>query len=147
MRKITACILIIILNACAQNDRKAESEPQSGIDAARDFVRAALDGNYKKARTYMLPDSVNQERMDAVERVNLSPEEKKGLAAASINIHDVDHINDSTTIVIYSNSYKNNWDTLRVVKDSGKWLVDFNYLFEHGMDSLMDLPPLKDTLQ
>ena len=84
----------------------------------------------------MIRDSVNKEQMNAIERVNLSADEKRGLAAASINIHNVNRLNDSTTIVIYSNSFKNNWDTLRAVKKNDEWLVDFNYLFNHDMDTL-----------
>ncbi len=91
----------------------------------------------------MVPDSVSMERMNNIERVNLSPDEKKGLAAASINIHDINRTNDSTTIVVYSNSFKNNRDTLRALRTKGQWLVDFNYLFDHDTDTLMNR---KDTL-
>ena len=87
----------------------------------------------------MIGDSANEERMNLVERVNqnLSPDEKKGLAASSINIHNVTPVNDTTTVVIYSNSFKNNWDTLRVIKQQEKWLVDFVYLWEHDKDTLV----------
>ena len=85
----------------------------------------------------MLRDSINEERMNLIERVSLSPDEKKGLAASSINIHSMTPVNDSVTVVIYSNSFKNNWDTLRVLKQQGKWLVDFNYLWEHDADTLV----------
>ncbi|HEX6181626.1 MAG TPA: hypothetical protein VFZ47_10300 [Chitinophagaceae bacterium] len=132
-------LLFFLLVACESNDRKPGSEPETDIDAARDFIRASLDGNFKKARNYMLNDSANEERMNLIERVNqnLSPDEKKGLAASSINIHNVTPVNDSATVVIYSNSYKNNWDTLRVLKQQGKWLVDFVYLWEHDKDTLV----------
>ena len=139
-------VLSIILIACSDNDRKSDTKSTSDIDAARDFIRASLDGDFKKARSFMLTDSANQERMNLIERVNLSKEERNGLAAASINIHNVNQVNDSTTIVIYSNSYKNNWDTLRVLKQNSAWLVDFNYLFDHDSDSNLTYP-IKDTLQ
>jgi hypothetical protein len=141
MKLITILFLsMIVFTACGDNDRNANSDGQNDIDAARDFIRASLDGNFKKARLYMLPDSLNEERMHAIERVNLSQEEKKGLAAASINIHQVLPINDTATVVIYSNSFKNNRDTLRVIKESGKWLVDFNYLFDHDNDTTVHYP-------
>src|SRR5688572_12905185 len=120
-------IVLIFTTACSDN-KKVDTESQTDIDAARDFIRAALDGDFKKARLYMINDSINEERMSLVERVNLSPDEKRGLAASAINIHQVNPVNDSTTVVIYSNSFKNNKDTLRVVKAAGRWLVDFNYL-------------------
>jgi len=45
-------------------------------------------------------------------------------------------VNDSTSIVIYSNSFKNNPDTLKVIKTGGKWLVDFKYLYLHDADTI-----------
>jgi len=95
----------------------------------------------------MLSDSGNLEWMNAIRRNNLSKEERSGLSSASINIHNIARRNDSTTIVIYSNSFKNNWDTLKVVKREGKWLVDFKYLFEHSTDTLNVAPAINDTLR
>lgn len=84
----------------------------------------------------MLQDSVNDQQMDAVSRVQLSSDEKQGLWDASINIHSRKLINDSTSIIVYSNSFhKENTDTLKVVRVDGKWLVDFKYLFNQN-DSL-----------
>ena len=136
---LPALLLSLLLIACESNDRKAGGDSTTDIDAARDFIRASLDGNFKKARNFMIGDSANEERMNLVERVNqnLSPDEKKGLAASSINIHNVTPVNDTTTVVIYSNSFKNNWDTLRVIKQQEKWLVDFVYLWEHDKDTLV----------
>lgn len=129
--------LLFCLYACNDAGKKSIGESENDVDAARNFINAALEGNYEKAKTYMLPDSINIERMNAIERVKLSPEEKKGLADASINIHEVTNtIKDSVTIVVYSNSFKNNWDTLRVIKQDGQWLVDFNYLFNRDSDTL-----------
>ncbi len=141
-------ILLLCLAACNSEDRKGSADAENDIDAARNFIQSALNSDYQKARQYMLKDTPNLNQMDAIERMNLSPEEKKGLAEATINIHDVSKVNDSTTIVIYSNSFKNNRDTLRVKKFQGKWLVDFNYIWTHDQDSLAPPPLLKtDSLQ
>ena len=147
MKYLSILLLAILtsLTGCESNDRKSDGESASDIDAARDFIRASLDGNYQKAKTYMINDSANAERMNLIERVNLSKEEKNGLASASINIHSVTPVNDSATVVVYSNSFKNNWDTLRVLKLNGKWLVDFNYLWEHDLDTLVNFAN-KDSL-
>jgi len=62
----------------------------------------------------------------------LDNDTKEKYRGASIRIHQpVTYLNDTTTIVIYSNSYKNDLDTLRVSKKNGNWLVDLKYLFEH----------------
>jgi hypothetical protein len=144
MKQIAAILfLLFYLSACNSSDRYAAEKSESDVDAARNFINASLAGDFHRARNYMLRDSSNDELMNHVERVHLAEEEKKGLAAASINIHNVRKLNDSATVVIYSNSYKNNWDTLKVIKHDGEWLVDFNYLFDHDNDSLSSAPMLK----
>jgi hypothetical protein len=144
MKKILylSSFLLFCLYAC-KNEDKNEPTSENDVDAVRNFIQAALEGNYEKAKTFMIADSLSMERMSNIERVNLSTEEKKGLASASINVHDIARKNDSMTIVIYSNSFKNNRDTLRAVKLKGQWLVDFNYLFDHDSDTLMNK---KDSL-
>jgi hypothetical protein len=127
--------LLFLSVACNNEDRQAASKSENDVDAARNFIQAALNGEYQKARDYMLKDSNNEQRMNVIERFNLSPEEKRGLLEATINIHNVKPVNDSTTIVIYSNSFKNDWDTLKVLKIKDQWLVDFKYLYEHDMDT------------
>ncbi len=128
-------LLVVSIVACKNNAKNGDAE--NDIDAARNFIQAALYGDYKLARQYMLSDTVNTERLDAVERISRSPEDKKGLAESTINIHGVTKVDTATTLVIFSNSYKNKKDTLRVKKINDKWLVDFNYLFTHGEDSLL----------
>jgi hypothetical protein len=138
--------LLLLISAC-NNDRTISDKSENDVDAARYFIQAALNGNYEKASTYMLKDSANEEWMRQVERVPISPEDKKGLASASILIHEIKKINDTATIVIYSNSFKNNWDTLRVLKQKDQWLVDFNYLFTHDNDSIWaKKPEIKDSI-
>jgi len=133
--------LLLLFNACNNGNDTPRSE--NDLDAVRNFVQAALYGDYNKAKTYMLKDSLNLQQLDAIQRVPLSSDEKKGLASASIIIHDVNHVNDSTTVVVYSNSFKNNWDTLKAVKQANEWLVDFSYLFNHDMDTSLNK---KDSL-
>ena len=134
---------LFFFGGCNNGNKEETPKSENDLDAVRNFVQAALYGDYDKAEAYMLKDSLNLQQMDAIKRVPLSSEEKRGLASASIVIHDVSHVNDSTTIVIYSNSFKNNRDTLKVVKQANEWLVDFNYLFNHDLDTLQNK---KDTL-
>ncbi len=132
---ILSSFLFFYAASCKNEDQK-EAVSENDVDAARNFIQAALVGDYDKAKKFMLQDSINLDRMNMIQGAKLLPEEKKGLASASINIHNVERRNDSTTIIIYSNSYKKNWDTLRTLRTQGQWLVDFNYLFEHDLDTL-----------
>ena len=151
MQKKYAILFIVYLHllmACKNNERAA-GKSENDIDAARNFIRAALDGKFDAARTYLLPDSVNINWMDVAERSYLKTdaETKNGYRSSSINIHRVSPLNDSTTVIIYSNSYKNDHDTLKALKQNGQWLVDLKYLYEHDMDTLALKPVNKDTIK
>ncbi|HYM92751.1 MAG TPA: hypothetical protein VET23_01315 [Chitinophagaceae bacterium] len=128
--------LFFIVAGCGNN--KEEKKPENDIDAARDFIRAALDGKFDEAKTYLLRDSSNLQYLDAVARnyEKMDADTKDNYHEASINIHRVNPINDSTTIVVYSNSFKNITDTLLILKTNQQWLVDLKYLFEHDRDTL-----------
>ena len=56
----------------------------------------------------MLRDSLNTQLLDAFEtnyQQRMSKDDKRGYREASINIHNVRQLNDSVTIVNYSNSF------------------------------------------
>lgn len=138
-RKYISIFLSLLFFASACNNSKQEDKkPENDLDAARDFIRAALDGKFDQARTYLLKDTSNTQYIDAVERnyQKMDPDTRNSYREASINIHGVQPLNDSTTIIIYSNSFKNEHDTLRVLKTKQQWLVDLKYLFVHDRDTL-----------
>jgi len=85
----------------------------------------------------MVNDSLNHEDLNAIERLNekMTKEEKEKYQEASIRIHQNRKLNDSTSMIYYSNSYRNVTDSLKVIKMAGQWLVDFKYFF-HKSDSL-----------
>ena len=139
MNKQLAFALVLLLMACNSNERNNAAEPENEMDAARIFIRAALDGDYAKARTLLVTDSLNLQDIDASERLykeRMSKEEKDKYRGASIHIHESRKVDDSTSVVYYSNTYRNQKDSLKVVKLDGKWLIDFKYIFKHKPDSL-----------
>jgi Domain of unknown function (DUF4878) len=149
MKRNRFIFLFLLFGFYACNNEKQSGKSENDIDAARNFIRAALDGKFDEARNYLLPDSVNANFMDVAERSYLKTDDetKRGYRSSSINIHQVNPVNDSTTVVIFSNSFKNDHDTLKVLKQNGQWLVDFTYLYEHDMDTLFNKPVNKDTIK
>ena len=111
---------------------------ESDLDAARNFIRAALDGDYETGKKIMLIDSVNFQYFAEYEKMHmkLNSEEKRKFRQSSINVHALTPINDSTTIIIYSNSYKKDQDTLKLLKTNGQWVVDLKYLFNPEADTI-----------
>ena len=152
MKRIPIIFLFLLFcfSACTNDDSKAKVTSENNVDAARNFIRAALDGKFNEARSFMLADSLNTQYMDAVERSygKMNPDTINAYRAASIRFYPpTTRVNDSTTIIIYANSFKNDLDTLRVVRINGQWLVDLKYLYEHDADTSFPKPMQKDTLK
>jgi Domain of unknown function (DUF4878) len=141
--------IVLLASSCKSNDKEPDAKSDNNMDAARNFIRAALDGKFDEARTYMLSDSVNINFMDVAERSyqNIDQSMKDSYRSSSIHFHNTMAVSDSASIVVYSNSFKNDHDTLKVLKKGNDWLVDFKYLYEHGADTLQGKPIAKDTLK
>jgi hypothetical protein len=130
--------LLVCLSACNNDDRQSTSTTSdNAVDAARNFIQAALVGDFERAKIFMVNDSLNHEDLNAIQRLNerLTKEEKEKYQEASIRIHQDRKLNDSTQIIYYSNSFRNKIDSLKVIKAHGEWLVDFKFMF-HKTDSL-----------
>ena len=127
-------ILLLFLSACNDSPKEEEIKPENGMDAASKFIRAALDGDYKKAKTFLVNDSTNQQIIYLYEwsyNNRMTPEDKKAYKNASIRfLKDTHPLNDSVTIIHYSNSYKDKPDSLKVIKANGQWLIDLNFTFQ-----------------
>jgi hypothetical protein len=134
MKSVLAiCFLFLqFFLACNSSDKTEIPASENDVDAARNFIDAALKGHYDDARKLVLQDSANNAWIDLFRRnyqEHMSLADKAGYREASINIHNVATLNDSTTVVQYSNSYKKQNDSLKVIRRNGAWLVDLKYSF------------------
>jgi Domain of unknown function (DUF4878) len=129
MKYVTALIAIItlFLAGCSDDDRFRKAEDAE--EAGREFIRASLDGDMKKAQFYLLKDSVNTMLFDkwkADSYNKLNPEERMSFKQANILPLKIEKQNDSTVNYTYSNTFKNkDTTTVKIVKVNGEWLVDF----------------------
>lgn len=142
--------LLFIVAACNNNTDQQNKKAEDDLDAARTFIDAALKGDFNKAKDYSVKDSINLQFLDIRERIykNLDGREKEEYRNASIHLYDIKKVNDSTTVVIYANSFKNDKDTLKVLRLQGQWLVDVKYLWQHDEDSIFRKPVMqKDSLK
>ena len=141
--------LLLFCYGCTDADKAADVKSENDIDAARNFIRAALDGEYEKGKKLLVSDSTNFQYFEEYEKSHLKmgADEKKKYKSASINVHAITPVNDSVTIIIYSNSYKNNHDTLKLMRTGDQWMVDLKYLFNHDMDTLLQSLNKTDTLK
>ncbi len=131
MKKVIFCLATLITAAsCSSDFYEPATDP---IDAGREFIRASLDGDHKKARFFLLKDSINLLLIDRQQRdfEMLPHEEKKKHRESSIRPTNIKNINDSTTIYTYFNTY-NPTDTtsINVVKQDDHWVVDLKSILE-----------------
>ena len=127
MNKFASLIIILGLIAC--NSESGYHKAEDAQDAGREFIRASLDGNYRKALFYLYKDSSGANMMVfqkwKKEHDLLPQEEKINYKDASIRAIKIENLNDSVVNYIYSNSYKPSvTTTIKVVKINNEWLVD-----------------------
>lgn len=115
----------VLLTACGENEHYQKAD--SAADAAREFIRASLDGNYRKANFYMIRDSTNDMLLQTQQSnyQQMSPEEKASYRNASIRPISIKALNDSVTnFTYYHSSNTKDTTTLRILRQQGTWLVD-----------------------
>ncbi len=118
--------------ACTNTETKvAEKEsdkPEDAQDAGRLFIRASLDGDYNKALSYMVKDSMNIMILKKWKNDNydkLSNEDKINYKNANILPIKIENINDSLVSYAYSNTFKKNDTTvLFIVREKDAWKID-----------------------
>lgn len=119
---------LLILASCGG---KKDTPPDSALETGRVFIRASLDGDFKTAEKYILPDTVNQQLFDSYKRYyeRIPEQQKENYKKASYEINKLTEQHDST-LINYSNSYMKKPMDILVVKNNSGWLVDFKYGYE-----------------
>ena len=125
-RNIVFLLLLTLLLSC--NNESAYTKAADAQEAAREFIRASLDGNYDKASFYLYKDSagVNEMLLNKwkSDYGKWNQEDKVGHKNANIIVITTETTSDSTLNYIFSNSYKKDTTTIKIIKAKGDWLVD-----------------------
>ena len=135
MRQFISIILLLLtISSCKQPEGFKEAEDP--MDAGREFLRAVLDGDFEKASLYLLDNPEDKELFDRYKTYmkNQPQKEKLNLKSASIIINNIQRLNDSVSLINYSNSYSMKPANLRVVLSEKKWRIDFSYTFLENKD-------------
>lgn len=133
MKKVGLFFLIVSgFAACNQQQAKI---PDTALDTGREFIRASLNGNFEKASALILSDSQNIQLFDSykVFYEKLPDDKKKGYKDASYEINKYIDVDDSTTLINYSNSFMNKPMDLKLVRKNKKWAVDFKYTYSGNL--------------
>lgn len=133
MKQLIILFTIVTLAACQSADGYKKAEDAQ--EAATEFIRATLDGNYDKALFYVYKDSAQTNSMmlkrwkEGYDK--LPAEEKVSFKEANIIVINTEKANDSTTSFTYSNSFKQQKTTLKVIRVQGEWTIDFKDIINH----------------
>lgn len=133
MKRLIFPLLASLILSC--NNPAGFSKPEDGLDAGREFIRAVLDGDYKKGELYVIPE---EEDIRLYKRYTEYMRKRSGkelieLKQASIIINKVEESGDTLQIINYSNSYTKEPIDIKVVKKEGEWWVDFSYTFSGNL--------------
>lgn len=123
--------LVITLGLFLSCNSKEEIHPQTALDAGRDFIRASLNGDFKNAELLLLKDTQNLQLFESYKTFydRLPADKKKNYKEASYNINKYMDVDDSTSIINYSNSFMNKPMEIKLVKVNNLWGVDFKYTY------------------
>lgn len=126
MRYLLFLMVLGILYSC---DSKTESVEMNALETGRQFIRASLDGNFKIAEPLILTDAENQQQFQRFETFysNMPVDDKNKYKASSYEINKFLEVNDSVTIINYSNSYMKKPMEIKLIRVNKAWMVDFKY--------------------
>ncbi len=133
MKNILILFLTVgVATGCWQN---TEKNPETSLDTGREFIRASLNGEFDRASDLMLQDSQNVQLFNSykAQYKKLPAEKKRGYREASYEINKYLDLDDSTTLINYSNSYMNKPMEIKLVRSNKKWAVDFKYTFSGNL--------------
>lgn len=128
IKKILAFILSFFLLYSCNNEKGIR--PATALDTGREFIRASLDGDFETTEKLLLKDTQNLQLFESYKMLyeRMPAENKKNYKAASYEINKYLDLDDSTTIINYSNSYMNKPMEIKVVRRDKIWSIDFKYI-------------------
>ncbi len=130
---ILSCLLSVCLLFSCNNEK--DSRPKTALDTGRSFIRASLDGDFKTTEELLLKDSQNLQLFDSYKMLyeRMPAEKKKNYKSASYEINKYSDLDDSTTIINYSNSFMNKPMEIKVVRKDKVWCIDFKYIYSGNL--------------
>lgn len=126
MRTTLLFITICFFVGCKPS---TETSELSALETGRQFIRASLDGNFKIAEPLILKDSINQQQFDRFETFyrKMPEEDRNKYKSSSYEINKFLEVNDSVTIINYSNSFMQKPMEVKLIRIDKSWMVDFKY--------------------
>ena len=119
---------LCLLSCQQQPDFEIASSP---LDGGRYFIESCLQGEFKKAKFYLISDSRNQGHFEEITKnyYALDKEGRQQLRQASIQINEISAIDSSNSVINYQNSFEKVVHKLKVIQTKEGWKVDLKYTY------------------
>lgn len=129
---LLSLIFCLAISSC-NNEKKSTN---TDIEVARVFIKDILESNFKDAETFVLKEETNKQFFELFKKEfeSKSKSELESFKNADIIINEISPINDSVSIINYSNSFKKDKSNkLKMVRINGQWMVDLKYTFSGNL--------------
>ena len=119
---------IFLLSCQQQPDFEIASSP---LDGGRYFIESCLQGEFRKAKFYLVSDSTNQGHFEQITKnyYELDKEGRQQLRQASIQINEISAIDSTNSVINYQNSFEKVVHKLKVTQTKEGWKVDLKYTY------------------
>ena len=129
---LLSLIFCLAISSC-NNEKKSTN---TDIEVARVFIKDILESNFKDAETFVLKEETNQQFFELFKKEfeSKTKSELESFKNADIIINEISPLNDSVSIINYSNSFKKDKSNkLKMVRINGQWMVDLKYTFSGNL--------------
>jgi len=120
---------LVLLIAC--NNGSTEIKADNALDGGRYFIENCMQGEFEKAKIYLLESPQNQVIFDSLSAhyFLLDKEGRQQLRQASIQINEIRSIDDTHSSFDYQNSLDKIAQKMMIVSTPDGWKVDLQYSF------------------
>ena len=121
--------LSVIVSAC--NNSTNEMKADNALDGGRYFIENCMQGDFSKAKNYLLANPQNQAIFDSLSAhyFLLDKEGRQQLRQASIQINEIRSIDPTHSSFDYQNSLDKVPQKMMVVSTPEGWKVDLQYSY------------------
>lgn len=102
-------------------------EPDTAIDAGRQFISAVYNGNFKRAGQMVEQNEANKKLLEENFEKDFRSRDgfaKEALSKSSIQIIEIITVDSTTTLLHFNNAYNGKDTKLEIRKQSGLWRVN-----------------------
>jgi hypothetical protein len=130
-------LFLVIIGCMALSSCNTEKKiTNTDIEVARGFIKDILENNFKDAETFVLKEETNHQYFELFKKEyeSKSKAELENYKNADIIINEISPVNDSVSIINYSNTFKKDKSNkLKMVRIKGQWMVDLKYTFSGNL--------------